>query len=117
MFVIGTPSACSLKLFRNTLALEKDKEEVCFINMRIKALWECPDQDEVVGAKHIADTERFQATSRERIPPLDGEPGELIELDDELLEDPTIASLTGEDADTQNLMSVLRTKPKRMMNL
>ena len=31
-----------------------------------------------------------------------GEPGELIELDDELLEDPTIASLTREDAETQN---------------
>ena len=31
-----------------------------------------------------------------------GEPGELIELDDELLEDPTVASLTGEDAETQN---------------
>ena len=68
-----------------------------FINMRIKALWECPDQDEEVGAKHLADTERFQPASREPIPPLAGEPGELIELDDELIEDLTVARLTGED--------------------
>ena len=61
MFMIDTTSACTLKLFPNTVALEKDEEQVCFINMRIKALWECPDQDEDEGAKHIADTERFQA--------------------------------------------------------
>ena len=65
MFMIGTTSACALKLFRNTVALDKDEEQVCFINMRIKALWECPDQDEDEGAKHIADTERFQTSSRE----------------------------------------------------
>ena len=65
--------------------------------MRIKALWECPDQDEEVGAKHIADTERFQPASREPIPPLAGEPGELIELDDELIEDLTVARLARED--------------------
>ena len=102
MFVIGTTSACALKLFRNSISLEKDEEHVSFINMRIKALWECPNQDEEVRAKHIAEGERFQAASREPIPPLAGEPRELIELDDELLEDPTIASLTGEYADTQN---------------
>ena len=70
--------------------------------MERKALWECPDQDEEVGAKHIAKGERLQAASREPIPPLAGEPGELIELDDDLLEDPTVASLTGEDAGAQN---------------
>ena len=31
-----------------------------------------------------------------------GEPGELIELDDKLLENPIIPGLTREDADTQN---------------
>ena len=72
-----------------------------FINMRIKALWECPDQDEEVGAKHIADTERFQAASREPIPPLAGEPGELIDLDDELIEDRTVARLSGDDTNAQ----------------
>ena len=41
-----------------------------------------------VGAKHIMDMERFQATSPKPIPPLAGEPRELIELDDELMEDP-----------------------------
>ena len=95
-FFTGTTSACALKLFRNTVALEKDEEQVVFINMRIKALWECPDQDEEVGAKHIADTEKFQPASREPIPPLAGEPGELIELDDELLEDFTVARLSRE---------------------
>ena len=68
-----------------------------FINMRIKALWECLEQDEEVSAKHLADTERFQPTSREPILPLTGEPGELIDLDDELIEDLTMARLTGED--------------------
>ena len=106
MFVIGTPSACSLKLFRNTLALEKDKEEVCFINMRIKALWEYPYQEEEVGANHIADTERFQATSHDHLPPLAGEPGELKELDDDLLEDPTVASLTGVDTTCSEAMQI-----------
>ena len=58
MIMIGMTSACVLKLFRNSVALEKDEEQVSFINMRIKALWECPDQDEEVGAKHIAEGER-----------------------------------------------------------
>ena len=100
-YIVGTTSACALKLFRNTIALEKDEEQVSFINMRIKALWECPDQDEEVGAKHIADTERFQAASREPIPPLAGEPGELIDLDDELIEDRTVARLSGDDSNAQ----------------
>ena len=70
--------------------------------MWIKALWDCPDQDGEGGAKHIVDTERFQAASRKPIPPLASEPGKLIELDYELLEDPTVANLTRVDADTQN---------------
>ena len=72
--VLGTTYACDLKLFQNIMALEKEKEHVSFTNMKIKALWECPDQDEEVGAKHIADTERFQTASCEPIPPLAGEP-------------------------------------------
>ena len=60
-------------------------------------MWECPNQDEDVGAKHIADTERFQRDSREPIPLLVGEPGELIELDDELIEDLMVARLAQED--------------------
>ena len=86
-----------MKLLRNIVALEKDEEQVVFINMRIKALWECPDQDDEVGAKHIADTERFQPASREPIPLLAGEPRELIELDEELIEDLTMARLSRED--------------------
>ena len=91
-----------MKLFHNSVALEKDEEQVSFINMHIKALWECPHQDEEVEAKHIAEGQRFQAAFREPIPPLAGELGELIKLDEELLENPTIASLTREDAETQN---------------
>ena len=100
--VIGTIFACTLKLFWNTIALKKDEEQVRFINMRIQALWECPYQDREVVAKHIADMERFQVASHEPIPPLVGEPRELIELDNELLEDPTVASLSGVDVDAQN---------------
>ena len=65
--------------------------------MRIKALWECPDQDEEVRAKHITNIERFQQASCEPIPPLANECGELIDLDDDLREDPMIASLSGVD--------------------
>ena len=89
-----------MKLFGNTVALEKDKEQVVFINMRIKALSECLDQDEKVGAKDIVDTERFQSAPREPIPLLAGEPRELIELDDELIEDLTVARLAREVSNT-----------------
>ena len=63
-----------------------------FINMRIKGLRECLDMDEEVGAKHMTNIEHFQLASCEPIPPLVGEPRELIDLDDELLEDPTVAT-------------------------
>ena len=63
--------------------------------MRIKALWECLDQDEEVGAKHIVDTEQFQTASHEPISPLADELRELIDLDDDLREDPTIDNLSG----------------------
>ena len=32
--------------------------------MRIQGIWDCPDQDQEVGAKHINETEMFQMTSR-----------------------------------------------------
>ena len=57
-------------------------------------MWECLDQDEV-GAKHIGNTKHFQPASYELIPPLASESGELIDLDDKLLEGPTIACLCG----------------------
>ena len=101
--VLSTTSACALQLFQNIVALEKDKEQVSFINMRIKALWECLDQDEEVGAKHIADIEHFQIVSHEPIPLLAREPRELIELDDELLADPTVAGLSGVDIHAMDL--------------
>ena len=95
--MIGTTSTCALKLFRNSVTLDKDEEQVSFINMRIKSLWECRDQDEEVGAIHIADTKWFQQASCELIPPLGDEPGELFALDYDLRGDPMIASLSGVD--------------------
>ena len=50
-----------------------------------------------VGAKHITDTECFQPASWEPIPHLASEPWELIELDDDLREDHTVARLGGEE--------------------
>ena len=69
--------------------------------MRIKALWECPNQNEEVGAKHIADIERFQVVPCEPIPPLAGEPGERTDLDDELIEDPTVSRMSRKDTNDQ----------------
>ena len=100
---LGTTSACALKLFWNYVALEKDEEQVKLINMRLRALWECPDQDEEVGAKHIADTKRFQPASREPIPPLAGEPRELVELEDELTENTMVDSISGVDTSALNV--------------
>ena len=95
--MIGTTSACALNLFRNAIALEKDDEQVNFMSMRIQALWECSDQDQEVGAKHIDSTEIFQHASRGPIPPLvGGQPGELIHLEDDLLEDTAVLRLRGE---------------------
>ena len=111
--VIGTTFACALKLFQSTIALEKDEEQVSFINMRIKALWECPPQDEVVGAKHIVG--RFQTASREPNSAVVGEPRELIDLDDELLEDPTVASLSRVDTNAHNFEESFPKETRRTM--
>ena len=72
--------------------------------MRIKALWEYPDQHEEVGTKHMGKIERFQATSRELIPLLASEPGELIE--------PSIAYLTRETPMRRYVMSILKRKKR-----
>ncbi|KAH6557349.1 hypothetical protein KP509_1Z120000 [Ceratopteris richardii] len=84
--VSGTTLACSLKMFRHCIAVEKDDAQVSFIRMRINGLNECPDEDEEVGRKHIADTERFQAASREPVPPLADEPGDMADLEEPILE-------------------------------
>ena len=49
--------------------------------MRIQGIWNCPDQDQEVGAKHINETETFQLTSRESMEPIDEE-GDLVDLED-----------------------------------
>ena len=69
-------------MFRNSVALEKDPEQVNFIKMRIQGIWDCPDQDQEVGAKHINETEMFQMTSREPMEPIDEEAGDLVDLED-----------------------------------
>ena len=50
--------------------------------MRIQGIWDCPDQDQEVGAKHINETEMFQMTSRKLMEPIDEESGDLGDLED-----------------------------------
>ena len=50
--------------------------------MRIQSIWDCPDQDQEVGAKHINEIEMFQVTSREPMEPIDDEAGDLVNLED-----------------------------------
>ena len=69
-------------MFRNCVALEKDPEQVNYIKMRIQGIWDCPDQDQEVGAKHINEIERFQMTSREPMEPIDEDAGDLVDLED-----------------------------------
>ena len=77
-------TTCALKMFQNCVALEKDPEQVNFIKMRIQGIWDCPDQDQEVGAKHINETEMFQTISREPMEPIDEEAGNLLDLEDVL---------------------------------
>ena len=51
----------------------------------------------------MVDTERFQPAFSEPIPPLASELGELIELDNELMEDPMVTNLFGVDTTAQNM--------------
>ena len=51
--------------------------------------------------------EWFQAASRELIPPLASEPWELLELDDELMEDLKVASLSVVDSSPLNVKDSL----------
>ena len=71
-----------LKMFRNSVALEKDHEQVNFIKMRIQGIWDWLDQDQEVGVKHINETKMFQMTSREPMEPIDEEAGVLGDLQD-----------------------------------
>ena len=79
--ISGTTTTCALTMFRNSIALEKDSEQVNFIKMRIQGIWDCPDQDQEVGAKHINETERFQLASREPMEPIDEDAGDLVDLE------------------------------------
>ena len=40
----------------HTKVVQEDPEQVNFIKMRIQGIWDCPDQDQEVGAKHINET-------------------------------------------------------------
>ena len=52
--------------------------------MRIQGIWDFPNQDQEVGAKHINEIEMFQMTSREPMEPIDEEAGVLGDLEDVL---------------------------------
>ena len=56
-------------------------EQVNLIKMRIQGIWDCPNQDQEVGAKHINETEMFQMTSGEPMEPIDEEVGDLGNLE------------------------------------
>ena len=51
--------------------MEKDLSQDNFIKMSIQGIWDCPDQDQEVGAKHINETGMFQLTSKEPMEPID----------------------------------------------
>ena len=51
--------------------------------VRTQGIWDCPDQDQEVGAKHINETKMFQMTSRETMEIMDEEAGDLVDLEDE----------------------------------
>ena len=71
-------------MFRNYVVLEKDLEQVNFIKIRIQGIWNCPNQDQEVGAKHINETKMFQMSCREPMEPIDKEARDLIDLEDVL---------------------------------
>ena len=78
----GTTTTCALKLFRNCVTLEKDPKQMNFIKMRIQGIWDFPDQEQEVGAKHINETKMFQMTSREPMEPINEEAGVVGDLED-----------------------------------
>ena len=53
-------------MFRNSVALEKDHEQVNFIKMRILGIWDCPEQDQEVGdlvdLEDVLESEHTQET-------------------------------------------------------
>ena len=67
---------------RTTSHIEKDPDQVNFIKMRIQGIWDYPDQDQEVGAKHINETEMFQLASREPMEPINEEGCDLVDLED-----------------------------------
>ena len=69
-------------MFRNSVTLEKNPEQINFIKMRIHGIWDCPKQDQEVGAKHINEIEMFQMTSQEPMEPIGEEVGDLGNLED-----------------------------------
>ena len=66
-------------MFRNYVAFKNDPSQVIFIKTRIHGIWDCLDQDQEVGAKHINETEMSQLTSKEPMKPID-EGGDLLIL-------------------------------------
>ena len=86
-------------MFHNCISLEKDEGRVIFIKMRINGIWECPDGDQQVGVKHFGDTKRYQYASHEPMPHMANEAGELGELKDEPISNPTLLEEGEEEND------------------
>ena len=81
ILLLGTTTTCALKMFWNCVALVKDPEQVNFIKMRIQGIWDCPGQDQEVGAKYTNKIEMFQMTFREPMELIDEEARDLMDLE------------------------------------
>ena len=83
-----------------------------------QGIWDCPDQDQEIWAKHIIETEMFQMTSKEPMELIDEERGNLLDLED-VLESKHIhdsGDLT-EDANEDNLEQLVNLVESPVLDL
>ena len=79
----GTTTVSALKRGRNVVAMECDPLQVRFIEQRVTALKELPDEFQEVGMKSMVSDPRFFDASGEPQPPIGSEKvGEIVDLVD-----------------------------------
>lgn len=79
----GTTTVSALKRGRNVVAVECDPLQVKFIEQRVTALKELPDEFQEVGMKSMASDPRFFDASGEPQPPIGSDTvGEIVDLVD-----------------------------------
>ncbi|MCO5576828.1 hypothetical protein L7F22_030648 [Adiantum nelumboides] len=80
---IGTTTVSALKRGQNVIAVECDPLQVKFIEQRVTALKELPDEFQEVGMKSMASDPHFFYASGEPQPPIGSEKvGEIVDLVD-----------------------------------